>query len=217
MAGEPSTRPATAHGALLVYRSPRGSLRDPDYGIEFQYNPEQLRRSFDQRTPPSDGARPAANRTEGVLTAIGPPVETVSLTIVLDAADQLEDPRRRENVGANGLKAPLAVLELLLYPSSTAIDDVVEQAEHGRVQIAPADTPLVLASFGPGRVAPVKIAGYSVTEELFDPQLNPIHAKVELSLKVLTYMEFPDGSPGRESFITHQKSLESLAREWLGA
>ncbi|MEA2429389.1 MAG: hypothetical protein QOF37_3017, partial [Thermoleophilaceae bacterium] len=187
------------------------------YQIGFQYNPEQLRRSFAQRTPPPDNSRTAANRTQGVLAVPGPPVETVALTIVLDAADQLEDQRRAEEVTQHGLHAPLAALELLLYPASAAIDRVSQQADRGRVQIAPADTPLVLLSFGTQRVAPVLIASYAVTEELFDPDLNPIHAKVELSLKVLTYMEFPSQSPGREAFIAHQKNMESLARGWVGA
>jgi hypothetical protein len=217
MAGEPTARPAIARGALLVYRSSTGAARRPDYQIDFQYNPEQLRRSFAQRTPPADNSRTAANRTQGVLAVPGPPVETVTLTIVLDAADQLEDQRRRENVTKNGLHAPLAALELLLYPASASIDHVSQQADRGRVQIAPADTPLVLLSFGAQRVAPVMIASYAVTEELFDPNLNPIHAKVDLGLKVMTYMEFPSQSPGREAFIAHQKSLESLAREWIGA
>lgn len=217
MASEPTGRPAIARGALLVYRSAQGAARRPDYQIDFQYNPEQLRRTFAQRTPPPDNTRTAANRTQGVLAVPGPPVETVALTIVLDAADQLEDQRRRENVLANGLHAPLAALELLLYPETAAVDRVGEQADRGRVQVSPADTPLVLLSFGKRRVAPVQIMSYAVTEELFDPHLNPIHAKVELSLKVLTYMEFPSESPGRESFIAHQKGLESLAREWVGA
>src|SRR4051794_8901482 len=118
MAGEPTARPRITHGALLVYRSSTGAARKPDYQIDFQYNPEQLRRQFAQRTPPPDNARTAANRTQGVLAVPGPPIETMTITVVLDAADQLEDQRRAENVTKNGLHSPLAALELLLYPES---------------------------------------------------------------------------------------------------
>ena len=47
--------------------------------------------------------------------------------------------------------------------------------------------PLTLFVWGPQRVLPVRLTELSVTEEAFDPQLNPIRAKVSLGLRVLTY------------------------------
>ena len=67
------------------------------------------------------------------------------------------------------------------------------------------------------RAVPVQLTALSVTEELYDAALNPIHAKVELGLKVLTYMEFTRESVGRDTFIAHQKRKEELARRWVGA
>jgi hypothetical protein len=74
----------------------------------------------------------------------------------------------------------------------------------------------VLLHWGTSRVVPVQLMSLSITEELFDPALNPIQAKVDLGLKVLTYMEFTSKSVAREASIAHQKTLEQLARQWVG-
>ena len=105
----------------------------------------------------------------------------------------------------------LAKLELLLYPSSARVAQIERQAAKGAVQVAPASVAARRA--GLGRLA--RGAGAApellVTEEQFDPRLNPIRAKVELGLRVLTYMEFPRASVGRETYIAHQKKKEQLA------
>jgi hypothetical protein len=62
----------------------------------------------------------------------------------------------------------------------------------------------------------VQLQSLTINEELFDPALNPIVAKVDLVLKVLTYMEFASQSVGRETFIAHQKKMEQLAQQWVG-
>ena len=73
-------------------------------------------------------------------------------------------------------------------------------------------TPLVMLSWGKDRVVPVQLTSFSINEEAYDPELNPILARVELGMKVLTYVEFPDASPGRDAFISYQKRKEELAR-----
>jgi hypothetical protein len=146
----------------------------------------------------------------------GPPVETITLSVELDAADQLDDATRREAVNDDGLHGALASLELLLYPATALISQLQSQADQGAVQVKPADTPLVVLSWGRSRAVPVQLTTLNVAEELYDPLLNPIRAKVELGLKVLTYMEFTRESVGRDTFIAHQKRLEELAQRWAG-
>jgi hypothetical protein len=202
-------------GELIVYESQAPGTQ-PSSQIVFQYNPETLKRTFATRTPQRDASQSTAAR-EDVLSVPGPPVESITLTIELDAADQLEDPKHAEAVDSSGLFGALAALELLLYPATAQVSQVEQQAEAGAVQVHPGDTPLVILAWGAARVVPVQITSLSVSEELFDPTLNPISAKVDLGFKVLTYMEFTRASVGRDTFIAHQKHLEELAREWLGA
>jgi hypothetical protein len=206
-------RPRVVKGALWVYDDQQAT--QPSRQILFQYNPENVRRTFAVRTPPRDASQSGAAH-ESVLNVPGPPVETLTLTIELDAADQLEDPKHRDQVNSAGLYGALAALELLLYPSTARISQITRQADQGAVDVHPADTPLVLLHWGTSRVVPVQLMSLSITEELFDPALNPIQAKVDLGLKVLTYMEFTSKSVAREASIAHQKTLEQLAQQWVG-
>ena len=77
--------------------------------------------------------------------------------------------------------------------------------------MSPADLPLVLLVWGKSRVVPVKLTGFSISEESFDTRLNPIAARVDLVMQVLTYVEFPDSSIGRDAFISYQQAKENLA------
>jgi hypothetical protein len=213
--GEPTTRPRVVRGALLVYSRPDAPAT-PSRMIAFQYNPDGLRRSFATRAPVREATSSGAAK-ESVLTVPGPPVETITLTVELDAADQLEDPARHDAVKDDGLHGALAALELLLYPATAQMSKIDQQVEQGAVQVKPADTPLLVLSWGRSRAVPVQLTTLSVTEEQHDPLLNPIHAKVELGLKVLTYMEFTRTSVGRDAFIAHQRHMEELAKKWAGA
>jgi hypothetical protein len=130
--------------------------------------------------------------------------------------------RRSEAIGAddvndNGLHGALAALELLLYPSTALLSQIEQQADAGAVQVQPGDTPLVIFAWGASRVVPVLLTSMSISEELFDPMLNPLGAKVDLGMKVLTYMEFTKASVGRDTFIAFQKRKEQLASQWVGA
>lgn len=210
MASEFPGRPRYEKGALLVYDSDEAGAQ-PSQRIVFGYNPEQVRRTFAARAPQQQPQRPAAAR-EDVLRVPGPPVETISLSIVLDAADQLAEPDANRPVVENGLHPALARLELLLYPSTARMSEIERQAAQGEVQVAPANVPLVMLAWGRSRVVPVQITSFGVTEEQFDPQLNPIHARVELGLRVLTYMEFRGSSAGRDAYIGYQRRKEQLAQ-----
>jgi hypothetical protein len=210
MASEFPGRPRLTKGALLVYDS-QDAGATPSQRIMFSYNPEQLRRSFSARAPQQQPQRTAAAR-EDVLRVPGPPVETITMTIVLDAADALAEPEAHQEVVRNGLNPVLATLELLLYPASARVAEIERQAQQGAVQVAPARVPLVMLAWGDARVVPVQLQSFSVTEEHFDPKLNPIQAKVDLGLRVLTYMEFPRASAGREAYIGYQKKKEQLAQ-----
>ena len=48
------------------------------------------------------------------------------------------------------------------------------------------EAPLTLFVWSKNRVVPVRLTEFSVTEEAFDPTLNPIRAKVSLGMRVLS-------------------------------
>jgi hypothetical protein len=202
--------PKLLKGALAVYPSQTPGTQPKV--IVFQYNPATIKRTFAARSQPPDKGNAGAAREEA-LRVFGPPVESINMSIELSAADQLEQPDQNDTVVQEGLQPALATLELLLYPSTDAAQQQSQQAQQGNVQVHPADLPLVLLVWGKSRVVPVMITSFSVSEDNFDPNLNPIEAKVDLALKVLTYMEFKPGSLGADAFMSYQRQKEQLAQK----
>jgi hypothetical protein len=201
--------PRLLKGALVSYKSQ--FLGPVPNVIIFQYNPTQLSRTLAQRSPAPDPSNAGAAR-EDTQREQGPPVETINLTVELDATDQLEEPDRHPHVVAYGLHPALAALELLLYPPSEQVLLQQAQTRAGNVQLCPPDVPLVLFVWGRSRVLPVRLTSFSVTEEEFDPSLNPIRAKVVLAMRVLTYAELKDNSIGYYAYMATQSQKEVLAR-----
>lgn len=198
------TSPKLLKGALAVYESQTPGPAPKI--IVFQYNPEQVQRKLEHRA-----AKAKAGAKEDVLRVEGPPKETITLTIVLHAADQLAEPAQHPNVVDAGLHPALATLEMLLYPTTLRVLENEALAQKGAVQVKAAEVPLTLLVWGASRVAPVQVESFSVTEEAFDPKLNPIQAKVDLGLKVLTYLELEKNSQGRDAYFTYQREKERLA------
>ncbi|WP_329010418.1 hypothetical protein OG271_27775 [Micromonospora rifamycinica] len=180
---------------------------DPDSGrsrrvITLQYNPDSLTRGFQLKTAGAEGGA----RGEA-LRITGPPVQTLTLEADLDAADQLTDPDAAEL----GLTAQLAALESLAYPSMAAVQDAAALLAAGTLEVVPPPAPLVLLAFGRRRLWPVRITELTITEEAFDPMLNPIRAKIRLGLRVLTVNDVgTDGRAGGLAMAAHQQ-LEQLA------
>src|SRR5215475_2025070 len=91
------------------------------------------------------------------------------------------------------------------------LQEIERLAQRGEVQICPADLPLTLLVWGKSRVVPVLLTSFTVSEQAFDPALNPIQAKVELGMRVLTYMELQQTSVGFDVFLAYQRQKEALA------
>lgn len=202
--------PRLLKGALALYDTDASTSRATV--VVFQYNPDQVRRTLANRTQQQPGGGGPQGAREDVLRVAGPPVETMTVSIVLNATDQLADPDANPDTAEKGLYPALAALELMMYPPSLDAEELERQAAAGEVQVEPANLPLTVLVWGGNRVAPVAITNFSITEEQFDPRLNPIRAKVDLGLRVLTFMEFPATSVGRDAYIAYQKRKEELAR-----
>lgn len=172
--------------------------------IIFQYNPDTLTRRLTAQTTGSDNA----DRGE-VLRLKGPPQETINLEVEIDAADQLE--QSQPTALTMGILPTLASLEMLLYPkSSVAIANEVLAAA-GIIEVIPPEAPLTLFVWGIQRVLPVRLTEFSITEEAFDPILNPIRAKVSLGMRVLNYQDLGLTSVGGSIFMAHQIVKEVMA------
>jgi hypothetical protein len=211
MPSDSPRRPQVLKGALVVYPTHTPGSR-PSHVIVFQFNPDAMKRTLAHRAAPAlAGGGSTGAAKEDVLRAAGPPVETITLTVELHAADQLAEPDQNALVAEAGLHPALAALELLMYPSTDEALQLSELADRGEVQVSPPDLPLLLLVWGKSRVVPVKLTTFSISEEAFDTRLNPIYAKVELGMQVLTYVELTESSVGRDVFISYQKQKEGLA------
>ena len=173
--------------------------------IALQYNPEKLSRSLQVQ-----GAGEGADRSEA-LRLKGPAIETFRLEADIDAADQLEFPDQHANVVAAGIAPQLAVLESLVNPSAAALLAGKALAAAGTLEIAPMESALALFVWGAQRIAPVRVTEFSISEEAFDPALNPINAKVNLSLRVLSIDDLGFDHKGGGLFMAYLQSREKLA------
>jgi len=200
MASEFPRRPRILKGALVAYQLPD---LVPTI-VVFQYNPDQVSRSLQGRVW-QGGGRGDAQRTDG------PPEETISLSVEIDATDQLERPGENGVTVDNGLHPAIAAIESLMYPAFPVVvaNQVLAAVGSGFILNEPA--PLALLIWGPKRVLPVQVNSVSITEQAFDARLNPIRAKADLSLKVLTYRELDITNPGYWVYMASFTQKEMMA------
>lgn len=194
--------PRLLKGALVTI-APIGLARSV---IVFQYNPETVTRKLEARAA---GGGEQGDRSETLrLKAV--PKETISMAIEIDAADQLEqgDPI----TSLTGIAQSLASLEFNLYPSSVRIIANAALAAAGNIEIIPPEAPLMVLVWGVQRILPVRLTSLSITEEFFDPRLNPLRAKIDLSLEVLSSWDFKPTHPAYAMFTVHHIAKEVMAR-----
>lgn len=198
----PDISPKLQKGAILTF--------DPNTGIKLgtimlQYNPDTLTRSL---RPQSVGDEP--DRTE-VLRLKGPPIETLKCDLEIDATDQLA---ASDSTATNlGIQPQLALLELLLYPSSSVLNTNETLSLLGTIEILPMESALTVFAWSKSRITPVRITDLSVTEDAFDVNLNPIRAKVSLGMRVLSVNDVGFLSPAGAMYMIYQTTKESLAQQ----
>jgi hypothetical protein len=177
--------------------------------IALQYNPDSLTRSLQIQSTPGgqDGVRVDALRLRG------PAIETIKLDAELDATDQLEFPRQFPLAAQFGLQPQLSQLEMLINPTVETLlaDDAMASA--GTLEIIPLEQPLTLFVWSKTRVVPVRLTEFSITEEFFDPSLNPIRAKVSLGMRVLSVDDLGFRHPGGHLFMAYLANKEQLAAQ----
>ncbi len=171
--------------------------------VVFQYNPDTMTRTLSVNATAGEADMGEAFRIKG------PPQESIRVELEIDATDQLE--RAEFPAVGMGVYPTLSSLEMLLYPKS--INVMINEAllSAGMIEIVPPEAPMILFAWGAKRVLPVRITELSITEEAYDPSLNPTRARITLGLRVLTYNDLGLTHPGGVIFMAHQIMKETMS------
>jgi len=174
--------------------------------IPLQYNPETVTRTL-QAQRLAEGASQA-----DALRLTGPPAESYKMDVEFDATDLLEvsDKQTLEV----GIQPALTILEKIVYPESSRLTSNNALASAGILEIVPMESPLVLFIWSKHRVVPVQLTDFSITEEAFDANLNPIRAKISLSMKVLTVRDLGFDHKGGSLYMAYHRQKEQLANKF---
>jgi hypothetical protein len=199
-----SISPLLRKGAILSLDATTGV---PLGTIVLQYNPDSITRSL---KPQSVGEE--ADRSE-ILRLKGPPIETINCDVEIDATDQLAaaDPLAM----SLGIHPQLSALELLVYPSSAVLIANEVLSLVGTIEILPMESALTVFVWSTTRITPMRITDLKITEEAFDPQLNPIRAKVSLGMRVLNVNDVGFLTPAGALYLIYQTGKEAMARHAL--
>lgn len=197
-----SNTPKVLKGGIILIDPASGAVQRV---IALQYNPDLLTRSLQ---PQSVGGSAALSEP---MRLKGPPIETIKLEAELDATDQLEFPDQHRSAVEVGIHPQLAALETIVYPNSAALIRNNQLANAGTLEIVPVQAPLPLFVWSQSRVVPVRISDFSITEEAFDANLNPIRARIALSMRVLNVNDLGFGDKGGHLYMVYHQSRERLA------
>jgi hypothetical protein len=196
----------------LAPRLLKGGLvqMDPGSGqvlrvIGLQYNPDTLTRTLQVQATGETGDRSQALRLKGAA------VETIKLEAEIDATEYLDDPASNPDAVKLGIHPQIAALEELVHPRADDLQANDALASAGVLEVLPLEAPLTLFVWSKQRVVPVRVTDLSVTEEAFDVALNPIRAKVSVSLRVLSVDDLGFAHRGGTLFMAYLRNKEGMA------
>jgi hypothetical protein len=172
--------------------------------IVLQYNPDTL-----SRTLQVQGVGAGNSHRSEAMRLTGPPIETIKIEAEIDATDQLEVSDK--TTLDSGILPQLAAFETIIYPSSSQLITNNTLAQTGTLEIAPMETALTLFIWNKNRILPVRITDFSITEEAFDVNLNPIRAKLSIGLRVLNIADLDWAHKGSSLYMSYQQNKERLA------
>jgi hypothetical protein len=141
-------------------------------------------------------------------------VETIKVEAEIDAIDQLE--AADSTVTQVGLHPQLAALELIVYPTCAQLQSNNGLAQSGTLEIAPMEAALTMFIWSKQRIVPVRLTEFSINEEAFDINLNPIRAKISLGMRVLSVNDIGFAHKGGSLFMSYLQNKEQLAQRVRG-
>ena len=191
------SRPKTTKGAIIALRpDSKDEIMDSNIpAFIFQYNPENLTRTIS--SPNGEGIS-LEEEKKRVINSIA---ELINLSLELDANDKLEQSNQQIDYVKNGLHPALAALESIMHSQS--------KTENSTPTVA-------LFIWGPNRIVPVWLDSLKITEETFDPNLNPIRVRIELNMRVLDLSELRIDSSEYAicaSYLDHRRMFARLYSE----
>jgi hypothetical protein len=195
--------PRLIKGGIVLMNAKTGAVQRI---IVMQYNPDTLTRTLQPQ-----GMGEGTERSQA-LRLKGPPVETIKFDAEIDATDQIGAPEPDGTAIQYGILPQLAELELMVYPPSSELVANDRLASQGKLEIIPGEAPLTLLVWSKSRVIPVRITDFSITEESFDPNLNPIRARVSLGMRVLSVNDLGFQHRGGNLYLRYQQEKERLAK-----
>jgi hypothetical protein len=199
-----SSSPRLVKGGLVVLDPSGAQVRRT---IALQYNPDSLTRTYQVQ---GVGGESGGERAQPFRLK-GPAIETIKVEAEIDATDQLQSPAQNPNAVAHGIAPQLAVLEALVNPSSAELLALDALASQGTLEIVAPDAPLIVFVWSRNRIQPVRVTDLTITEEAFDPALNPIRARVSLGLRVMSTDDLGFTNRGAALFLNHLRAREALA------
>jgi hypothetical protein len=237
-----SRSPKLLKGALIYFGAPM-LIPIPNI-VVFQYNPETMSRTLTPWQPPQrdvtvDNTTGVASRAgltaqqRYSLSQPYDPAETFSLALELDATDALENPESHPVAFVSGVADRVAAIEMLLYPPGDSLLGGLLGSVAGSVsfsagglgggfglggaaaaQLKRRKVPIVLFFWGPGRIVPVRLTGFSVEEQQYSPLLYPIRAKATLNLRVLDLDDLVtvEGDPASSAAVEIAKGCYKFTR-----
>lgn len=172
-------------GAFVAY--PPGGYPDNRRVIPFRFNPEGLARQLSVEQAESGGGAESApegsedtGEEQGADASSGTLKESFSVLIRFDFAERVD--------GASSLPAELGVapeiaaLEELLYPIESETEAPADGTEPTRAR---PQRWTVLFVWGRKRVLPVRITGMTINETMYNNELNPVRAEVDVTIEAL--------------------------------
>jgi hypothetical protein len=209
-------------GALVEYGS--DVLGPIPNIVVFQFNPEQISRTLN--IPQDTPTTPENARQTEAHQASAPPNESFSITAHFSAADNLGKGGAAAAIPRNfGIGPQLAALERMVYPASgiisgvasaavDAIGDMLSSGGNGDMTTQPIpreQKPRILFVWGRSRVLPVEIRSMSITEQKFDPLLNPVQAEVQIGMEIASFPNNTDDRIGQGALAYTQAMKDEQA------
>jgi len=216
-------------GALVEYGS--DFLGPIPNIVVFQFNPEQIARTINIPRSNSGAETPETARQTESNTASAPPTESFSITAHFSAMNDLGEGGAVSAIPrVFGIGPQLVALEKMAHTSAgllsqaigAAVDAVGDALGVGGDSDASRKTPResspkILFIWGPSRVLPVEIKTMSITEQQYDPLLNPVQAQVEIGLEISTINDRTDNPIGKGALtytntVKEAQALLNLAK-----
>ena len=216
-------------GALVEYGS--DFLGPIPNIVIFQFNPEQISRTINIPSNDSGSTNPDTARLTEPRTTSSPPTESFSITAHFSAMDDLGSGGAVSAIPrVFGIGPQLAALEKMVQTSAGFISlgigaaiDAIGDALGGSNnkdasrKIPREDSPRILFIWGPSRVLPVEIKSMSITEQQYDPLLNPVQAEVQIGMSIVTFNKTSTDAVGQGALtytntVKEAQALLNLAK-----